>query len=86
MNLRKVEIMMISSTFVDQRGRCITSICGCRKKTQLDAMIVTELIDEIFFDSGMKEDYEVKHRPSQTCLELSFACSMVVVETVWLQA
>jgi hypothetical protein len=46
-----------------------------KEKPQLDAMIVTELPDEVFFDSGMKEDYEVKCRPSLTCLELSFASS-----------
>jgi hypothetical protein len=38
-------------------------------------MVVTELPDEVFFDSSMKEDYEVKCRPSPTCSELSFARS-----------
>jgi hypothetical protein len=38
-------------------------------------MFVMELLDEVFYDSRMKEDYEVKHRPSPTCLELSFARS-----------
>jgi hypothetical protein len=42
-------------------------------KPQLNAMVVTELPNEVFFGSRMKENYELKCRPSPTCLVLSSA-------------
>jgi hypothetical protein len=46
-----------------------------KEKPQLETMVVADLPGDLFFDSGKKEDYEVKRRASPTNSELSFAHS-----------
>jgi hypothetical protein len=45
------------------------------EKPQLQNMVVIDLPDGVFFDSGNKDQFELRRHPSPTSLELSFACS-----------
>jgi hypothetical protein len=45
-----------------------------KDKTQLEPMVVINLLEDVFFDSGKKE-FEVQCQPSPTGSELSFADS-----------
>jgi hypothetical protein len=63
--------------FVGSKSELYYLYWWLQDKPQLEPMVVINLPEEVFFDSGKSKKDEVQHQPSPTTSELSFVCSSI---------